>query len=41
MAHEEIISETLKNYATSRKNFQKNKFYHLPCNFGQLQKIIT
>ena len=27
MAHEEIISETLKNYVTSSNNLQKNNIY--------------
>ena len=40
MAHEEIIWETLKNYVTSSNNLQKNNFYDLIWNFGQLQKHV-
>ena len=40
MAHEEIISETLKNYVTSSNNLQKNNFYDLTSMFEQLQKHV-
>ena len=40
MAHEEIIWETLKNYVTSSNNLQKNNFYDLTWNFGQLHKYV-
>ena len=40
MAHEEIISETLKNYVTFSNNLQKKNLYDLTCNFGQLQKHL-
>ena len=40
MAHEEIISETLKNYLASSNTLQKKNLYDLTCNFGQLQKDL-
>ena len=40
MAHEEIISETLKNYLTSNNTLQKKNLYDLTCNFGQLQNYL-
>ena len=40
MAHEEIISETLKNYLTSSNTLQKKNLYDLTCNFGQFQKHL-
>ena len=40
MAHEEIIRETLQNNFISTNNLQKNNFYDLTCNFGQVQKHV-
>ena len=40
MAHEDIISKTLKTYLLSSNNLQKNNFYDLTSNFGQLQKHV-
>ena len=40
MAHEEIIWETLQNNFISTNNLQKNNFYDLTCNFGQVQKHV-
>ena len=39
MTHEEMISETLKNYVTFSENVQKKNSYHLILNIGQLPKI--
>ena len=39
MAHEEMISETLKNYVTFSNNLQSKYSYHLMLNIGQLPKI--
>ena len=41
MAHEEIISETFKNYATSSNNLKKKNIYDGIWNFWQLQNMYN
>ena len=40
MSHEDIISKTLKNHVICSNNSQKNHFYDLTANFGQLHNHV-